>query len=121
MSVCHLSVITHKYKSARQELLVSIFNSPEITHEQCASHVAQAQHASYLQIFPRYKALLAFFKLGHELYCTRNIYILYTAKLSGGNLCDFHGFSLNHETFSQIMDFLNNNVLLQASCRKTFP
>ena len=36
------SVTTHKYKSAQQELLTSIFNSSAIVREQCASLVAQA-------------------------------------------------------------------------------
>ena len=69
MSIYHLSVITRDYKSARQELLVSIFNSSVIAYEQCVPCVAQAQHISYLQNFSRYKGLHTFFsKLGRELY-----------------------------------------------------
>ena len=70
VSVYRSSVITRKYKSAQQELLVSIFSLSAIAHEQYTSHVAWAQQANYLQIFSRHKALLAFFcKLGRELYC----------------------------------------------------
>ena len=47
--------------SSQQELLVSNFNLSAIAHKQCTSHVTQAQHTSYLQIFLRHKALLAFF------------------------------------------------------------
>ena len=55
------SVITREYKTARQELPVSMFNLSAITHEQCASHVARAQHTSYLKNFSRHDALLMFF------------------------------------------------------------
>ena len=48
---------------------MSIFNSSEIAHEQCASHVAQAQHTSYLQIFSRHEALLTFF-VNLDMSCT---------------------------------------------------
>ena len=60
-SIYHLSDITRKFKSAQQELLLSNFNLSAIAHKQCTSHVARAQHASYLQIFLRHKALLPFF------------------------------------------------------------
>ena len=63
------SVITREYKSARQELLKSIFNSSVIAREQCTSHVTWGQHVSYLQNFSRHEVLLIFFyKLGRELY-----------------------------------------------------
>ena len=50
MSIYHSSVITCEHKSAQQELLASIFNSSITACEQCIPRVAQAQHASYLQI-----------------------------------------------------------------------
>ena len=60
-SIYHLSVITHEYKSVWQGLFASILNSSAIAPKQCTSHVKQAKHVSYLQIFSRYKALLVFF------------------------------------------------------------
>ena len=69
MSIYHLSVITREYKSAKQELLVSIFNLSITTRKQCVPRIARAQHASYLQNFLRHEGLHAFFsKLGCELY-----------------------------------------------------
>ena len=60
-SICHLSVITHKYKSAGQELLMSNLNSSIIGCEQCIPLVAPAQHGSYLQNFLRHDMLHLFF------------------------------------------------------------
>ena len=80
-SIYHSSVITCEYKSTWQELLVSIFNSSAIAWEQCTSHVAWAQHVSYLQIFSRHEALLVFFcKLGCGLYCNLHQFKIYIAK-----------------------------------------
>ena len=46
-NIYYLSVITGKYKSAQQELLMSIFNSSAVTRDQCTSRVALAQHAIF--------------------------------------------------------------------------
>ena len=74
-SIYHSSVITRDYKSARQELLACIFKSSEITCVQCTSRVTRAQHASYLQIFWRHEALLAFF-VNLDVSCTvSNVHI----------------------------------------------
>ena len=72
VSIYHSSFITREYKSALQELLISILNSSACNQSQAVYfHVAQAQHVSYLQIFSRHKVLLMFFcKLECELYCT---------------------------------------------------
>ena len=48
MSIYHSSVITREYKIAQQELLKSIFSLSAIARKQCYSHVAWAQHVSYL-------------------------------------------------------------------------
>ena len=69
MSIYHLSVIIHEYKSAQQELLVSIFNLSAIVHKQCTSRIARAQNASYLQIFSRHEVLIAFF-VNLDMSCT---------------------------------------------------
>ena len=63
MSIYHSMVITHQYKTARHELLTSIFNSSIIAREQCIPHVTRAQHVSYLQNFSRHDVLHAFFVL----------------------------------------------------------
>ena len=71
MSIYHSSVLTCKYKSALQELLVSIFNSSAIARVQSPSYVARARNASYLQIFSRHEVLLAFFvnlDVSHTVY-----------------------------------------------------
>ena len=73
---------TREYKSAQQKLLMSILNLSTIAREQCTSHVARAQHVSYLQIFLRYEALLTFF-VNLDMSCTvfyntiNNDYTLY--------------------------------------------
>ena len=54
---------------------MSIFKSSVITHEQCIPHVAQAQHASCLQDFSRYKALHMFSVYMFSVYmftCTKH-------------------------------------------------
>ena len=76
-SIYDLLVITHEYKSARQELLTSIFNSSLIACEQFIPHVARAQHMSYLQNFSRHDALhVNFCKLGRELYRISSFVVL---------------------------------------------
>ena len=74
MSIYYSLVITHEYKTAQQELLVSIFNSSIITREQCIPRVTRAEHTSDLQNFSRRDALHAFFcKLGRERYHNNHV------------------------------------------------
>ena len=64
-----LLVITHGYKSARQELLAGMFDSSVIAQEQCISRVGRTQHVSYLQTFSRYEVSHASF-VNLEVSCT---------------------------------------------------
>ena len=92
MGIYQSSIITREYKSARKELLESIFNLSAIAHEQCTSRITQAQHASYVSsIFSRHKVLFAFF-VNLDVSCTVN-----TRQIS-----QHHGASLSNYNLSYL-------------------
>ena len=82
--------ITHEYLKCTSDSNYSrvvvlkqslIYNSTAITHEQCISCVARAQHVNYLQNFSSHEELHAFFcKLGLEVYHTLNRWFLLIAR-----------------------------------------
>ena len=91
------SVITREYKSARQELLTSIFNLSAIACKQYASHITWAWHTSYLQNFQRHKALLAFF-VNLNVSCTVCI-IYFWKETIQENVCEWTKIYKIHEHF----------------------